>query len=230
MSGDIFTENFYLDNPDLKFRLDQIDLREVVRIKEKNYKYADDYATAPRHYSDAIENYDLMLSVLGDICANVVAPLAAEADQEGAQFENGEVTYSQATQKALEALRQAELMGAMLPWEFGGLNLPETVYSVMVELISRAEAGLMTIFGLQEIAASINEFAEEDLKQSFLPRFSRGEVTGAMVLTEPDAGSDLGAVQTRAAYDEAAGVLAHQRRQALHHQWLRRRASGIGAF
>ena len=200
------TDNFFTDNPDLSFRLQQTDLQEVVRIKEKDYSFHTAYPTAPRNYADAMENYRLMLEVLGDICANVVAPAAAQADEQGALFNHGQVTYAAATGEALEALRQAELMGAMLPWEFGGLNLPETVYSVMVEMISRAEAGLMTIFGLQEIAASINEFADEDLKQRILPRFSRGEVTGAMVLTEPDAGSDLGAVQTRATFDEAAGI------------------------
>lgn len=206
MSAADSSENFYRDNLDLRFRLQQVDLREVVRIKEKDYTFHAEYPTAPRHYADALENYDLMLDVLGDICANVVAPSAPLADLDGAQYEAGEVTYSAATRQALDALRQAELMGAMLPWEYGGLNLPETVYSIMVELISRAEAGLMTIFGLQEIAASINEFAENDLKERFLPRFSQGEVTGAMVLTEPDAGSDLGAVQTRATFDESAGV------------------------
>ena len=199
------SENFFSDNPDLRFRLDQAELSEVVQIKEKGYIYHSQYPTAPRSYSDALENYRLMLEVLGEICATLVAPQASAADEEGARFENGQVIYSQATQQALEALRQAELMGAMLPWEYGGLNLPETVYAIMVEMISRAEAGLMTIFGLQEIAASINEYADEDLKARILPKFSRGEVTGAMVLTEPDAGSDLGAVQTKAHFDEEAG-------------------------
>jgi 3-(methylthio)propanoyl-CoA dehydrogenase len=199
-------DNFFLDNPDLQFRLQQADLREVVETKEKGYRYHAQVPTAPRNYADAIENYSLMLEVLGDICANLIAPEAPQADEQGATFENGQVAYSQATNAALHALRQAELMGAMLPWEFGGLNLPETVYGVMVEMISRAEAGLMTIFGLQEIAALINEYADDELKQRILPRFSRGEVTGAMVLTEPDAGSDLGAVRTRAYFDDAAGT------------------------
>ncbi len=199
------TDNFYLDNPDLQFRLQQVDLSEVVQVKEKGYSYHDRFPTAPRSYPDAIENYSLMLEVLGEICATRIAPSAPAADQEGAHFEDGQVTYAQATVQAIEALRQAELMGAMLPWEHGGLNLPETIYAAMVEMISRAEAGLMTIFGLQEIAASINEYADEEIKARILPRFARGEVTGAMVLTEPDAGSDLGAVQTKAVFDEAAG-------------------------
>ena len=198
-------ENFFLDNLDLQFRLERLDLREVVEIKEKGYTTVDQYPAAPRNYNDAKDNYRLLLEVLGDICATVVAPYAAEADEEGAQFHDGEVAYSAATQKAIEALKQAELMGAMLPWQYGGLNMPETIYQMMVEILSRAEAGLMTIFGLQEIASSINEFGSDEMKARVLPRFSRGEVAGAMVLTEPDAGSDLGSVQTRATFDEATG-------------------------
>ncbi len=199
-------DNYYLDNLDLQFRLAQLDLREIVEIKEKGYRQHAQVPSAPRNYADAMENYRLMLEVLGDICGRVVAPRSSEADEQGAQYRDGQVDYSDATQAALQALKQAELTGAMLPWEYGGLNLPETIYQMMVEIVSRAEAGLMTIFGLQEIAASINEFGDPDLKARILPRFSRGEVTGAMVLTEPDAGSDLGSVQTRATLDEAAGV------------------------
>jgi len=198
-------ENFFLDNPDLQFRFNRLDLAEVVAIKEKDYSFHKKFPTAPRSYPDAIDNYRLMLEVLGDIAANVVAPRASEADEEGAQFNDGQVTYAAATQDGIEALKKAELMGAMLPWEYGGLNLPESIYQIMVEIISRAEAGLMTIFGLQEIAASINEFCDEPTKARVLPRFSRGEVAGAMVLTEPDAGSDLGAVRTAARFNEATG-------------------------
>jgi alkylation response protein AidB-like acyl-CoA dehydrogenase len=198
-------ENFFLDNPDLQFRFNRLDLAEVVAIKEKDYAFHKQFPTAPRSYPDALDNYRLMLEVLGEIAADVVAPRAAEADEEGAQFHDGQVTYAAATQAGIEALKKAELMGAMLPWAYGGLNLPESIYQIMVEIISRADAGLMTIFGLQEIAASINEFCDEPTKARILPRFGRGEVAGAMVLTEPDAGSDLGAVRTAARFDEATG-------------------------
>jgi alkylation response protein AidB-like acyl-CoA dehydrogenase len=200
------SDNFFTDNLDIQFRLDQLDLRDVIELKEKGYAYAKDYPAAPRHYADAKDNYRLMLEVLGDICANVIAPRAAEADEEGAQFRDGEVVYSAPTQEALEALNQAELMGAMLPWEYGGMNMPETIYQLMIDMVSRAEAGLMTVFGLLEIALAISEYADEEQKARLLPKFARGEVTGAMVLTEPDAGSDLGSVQTRATYDEEADI------------------------
>jgi 3-(methylthio)propanoyl-CoA dehydrogenase len=196
------TENFFLDNHDLQFRLEQLDLSGVLDIKEQGYSYAQEFPAAPRNYADAKDNYHLLLEVLGDICAKIIAPRAPEADEEGAQFHDGEVEYAAATQEAIQALTQADFMGAMLPWKFGGLNLPESIYQMMIDIVSRAEAGVMTVFGLQEIASTINEYADDETKQRYLPRFARGEVNGAMVLTEPDAGSDLGVVQTRATFDE----------------------------
>jgi len=197
--------NFFADNPDLRYHLDRLDLEEAVGVLEDGYRYHGRYAGAPRNYADAKDNYCMLLNVLGDICANQIAPSAAEADEVGAQFRDGRVVYAEPTREALRLLRQAELMGSLLPWEYGGLNLPGTVFQMMIEIISRAEPGLMSVFGLQEISATIAEYGDEEMKARILPRFARGEVTGAMVLTEPDAGSDLGAVQTRAVYDEEAG-------------------------
>ncbi len=199
------SENFFLDNPDLQFRLEQLDLREVLELKEKGYSEADLYPTAPRSYADAKDNYRIVLDVLGEVCGERVAPRAAEADEEGAHYEDGEVTYAAPTLAAIEALRQAELFGAMLSREYGGLNLPESVYQMMVEIVARAESGLMTVYGLQEIASLVEEHGDPETKARVLPRFARGEVSGAMVLTEADAGSDLGAVATRATLDEATG-------------------------
>ena len=199
------TDNFFLDNADLQFRLDQLELQDVIDLQEKGYQYSQEYPAAPRHYADAKENYRLLLEVLGEICAKVIAPRAAEADEEGAHFEDGQVTYAAATQDGLHALKQADLMGAMLPWEYGGLNLPESIFQMMVEIASRADAGLMTVFGLQEISAAINEYGTPEVKAKLLPRFSHEGASGAMILTEPEAGSDLGGVQTRATYDELSG-------------------------
>jgi len=199
------SENFFLDNPDIQFRLAQINLSEAIDLKESGYKQSDQYPGAPRNYADAKDNYSIILGVMGEICGERVAPRAAEADEEGAHFENGEVTYTAATIDAIEAFRQAGLFGAMLPREFGGLNLPESIYSMLVEIVARAESGLMTVYGLQEIASMIDEYGDQETKERVLPRFARGEVSGAMVLTEADAGSDLGAVATRATLDEATG-------------------------
>jgi 3-(methylthio)propanoyl-CoA dehydrogenase len=199
------SENFFLDNSDLQFRLEQLDLQDVLQLKEKGYTYASHYPAAPRHYADAKDNYRLLLEVMGEICAKVIEPRAAEADLEEVHFADGEVTYAAATQDGLMALKQADLMGAMLPWEYGGLNLPESIFQMMVEIASRADAALMTVFGLQEISAAINEYGTPEMKARLLPKFSHDGASGAMILTEPDAGSDLGAVQTKATFDEASG-------------------------
>ena len=197
------TDNFFTDNLDLQFHLDQLDLREVVESLEDGYSTHSQYPSAPRNYADAKDNYRLLLTLLGEICATRIAPRAAEADEEGAQLYDGRVTYAAATQEALDIFRQADLMGALVPRQYGGLNVPETIFQMMIEIISRADAGLMTVFGMQALSAVIAEYGDEEIKARVLPRFARGEVTGAMVLTEPDAGSDLGVVRTRASYDEA---------------------------
>ena len=199
------TDNFFLDNSDLQFRLEQLELKDVLELKEKGYQYSQEYPAAPRHYTDAKDNYRLLLEVLGEICARVIAPRAAETDEEGARLQDGQVTYATATQEGLLALKQADLMGAMLPWEYGGLNLPESVFQMMVEIVSRADASLMTVFGLQEISAAINEYGTPEMKSRLLPRFSQEGASGAMILTEPEAGSDLGAVRTTATYNDADG-------------------------
>src|SRR5512140_3794654 len=177
-------ENFFLDNADLQFRLSRLKLEEVVALKEKGYAYSQQHRAAPRSYADAVDSYRLLLEGLGEVCATVIAPLATAADEEGAQYQAGEVRYAAATQSALAALKQADLTGVTLPWEYGGLNLPQSVFQMRIELMALAE------------------FGDEAAKARLLPRFARGELAGAMVLTEPDAGSDLGAVQMRATLDE----------------------------
>jgi len=198
------TDNFFTDNLDLQFHLDQLDLCEIVEAMEDGYTTHARYPSAPRNYADAKDNYRLLLTLVGEISATRIAPLAAAADEQGVQFNDGQVSYADATQEALDIFCQADLMGVLIPWQYGGLNLPETIFQMMIEIISRADAGLMTVVGIQAISAAINEFADEETKARVLPRFAEGEASGAMVLTEPDAGSDLGVVQTRATYDEAA--------------------------
>lgn len=200
-------ENFFTDNADLRAHLEKLDLAEVIGILEQNYQNHGDYPAAPRNYADAIDSYRLLLELVGEICAQVVAPRAAEADEQGLTFLKGQVTLPDATNEAMQVLRQAGLVGATLPWQYGGLNIPETVLQMIVEIISRADASLMTVFGLQEIAAlMIAQQGDEEMRARILPRMVSGElVGGAMVLTEPDAGSDLGSVQTRATLDEASG-------------------------
>ncbi len=197
--------NFYTDNADIQFHLDHmLDLEPLVRLRERDFAEAEQYDWAPEDVADALDNYRRTLDLVGRIAGETIAPLAAEIDEEGSHLdpETGRVRYASGLRKALEALSQADLMGATLPRRFGGLNLPGVIYTIATEIVSRADASLMNIFGLQGIAETINMFASEEQKAAYLPRFASGEVTGAMVLTEPEAGSDLQNVQLRAWQDE----------------------------
>jgi len=190
--------NFFLDNKDILFHFENSDLREVVKIAEDDYKESTIYNYAPTNYEDALENYKKLLEIVGDIAANFIAPRAADVDIEGAVFKDGKVFYAKGTEENLKQLSQADLMGMILPRKYGGLNVPFTIYMMAIEIVSRADASLMNIFGLQDIADTIKKFANEEQKMKYLPGFCTGEYTGAMALTEPDAGSDLQAVKLHA--------------------------------
>ena len=186
--------NFYRDNKDILFQIKNMDLANIIAMREENYTQKNTFPEAPQDLNDALDNYDRVLEIIGEIAGDIIAPRAPQVDLDGATYNDGEVTYAKGTQVAIDRLTKADLMGFTLPRRFGGLNLPKILYSVAIEIISRADAALMNIFGLQEIAETINHFGSEDQRQRFLPRFCRGEVFGAMALTEPDAGSDLQAV------------------------------------
>jgi alkylation response protein AidB-like acyl-CoA dehydrogenase len=198
-------QNFFTDNSDILFHFDRFDLREIVDLIEAGYSNAERYPYAPVNYEDAKENYRRLLEVVGDIAGNFIAERAAAVDEEGAHFEDGRVTYAKGTAESLERLAQADLSGMILPYEYGGLNIPFTVYTMVVEILSRADASLINIFGLQDIGDCIRKFGHEDQWKEYLPGFSTGEVTGAMALTEPDAGSDLQSVKLTATQDPATG-------------------------
>ena len=194
--------NYFSDNTDLLFQFEHLNIQEVVEITEEGYAEAGEYNYAPTDYQDAVDNYHKVLEIVGDIAANIIAPSAPEVDAEGSHFEDGQVSYAAGTQEALDQLTKAELMGFTLPRKYGGLNFPTTIYTMAIEIVSRAEASLMNLFGLQDIAETINKFGDEAQKQEFLPQFASGAATGAMALTEPDAGSDLQAVHMHAYQDE----------------------------
>jgi len=196
--------NFFLDNDDIQFLFQHMDLVEIARVQEDGFadaKAGIDYA--PGDEADALDNYRRILEIVGQIAGDTIAPRAEQVDREGHQLnEDGTVTLHPLVRDNLRRLGQADLMGFTLPRRYGGLNCPNLVYSMANEIVSRADASLMNIFGLQGIAETINAFADDAIKDEYLPRFSSGELTGAMVLTEPDAGSDLQAVRLRAFQDD----------------------------
>jgi 3-(methylthio)propanoyl-CoA dehydrogenase len=194
--------NFFLENSDLQFQFNNLNIKDIVDLTENNYQQKKDFNYAPKDYEDAIENYRKVLEVVGDLAANDIAPRAAEVDNVGAVFENGKVHYANGTLENLKQLSQADMMGMILPHKYGGLNFPFTVYMMATEVVSRADASLMNIFGLQDIGDTIRKFGTDKQRDEFLPHFATGEYTGAMALTEPDAGSDLQAVKLSAYQDE----------------------------
>ena len=201
--------NFFTDNDDIQFLFSNLDLAEIASVQEDNFtidRNGPGSEYAPMDAADAIDNYRRILHIVGDIAGEHVAPRAEQIDHEGNTLnEDGTVTLHPLVKQNLVDLGRADLMGFTLPRKYGGLNCPNLVYTMANEIISRADASLMNIFGLQGIAETINAFADDPIKAEYLPRFSRGEVTGAMVLTEPDAGSDLQAVSLRAWQDEDGG-------------------------
>lgn len=197
--------NFYTDNDDIRFLFRHIDLGQLAQAFEEDFRFAGEFDCAPSSASEAVRNYEMVLEALGELCADFIAPQAESVDRTGNQLnEDGTVTRPEGIREAIEKLGQAQVMGFTLPHRFGGLNFPNLVYSMAIEILSRADVSLMNIFGLQGIADTINAFASEEIKQKYLPLFADGKVTGAMVLTEPDAGSDLQAVKLRA-YQDAQG-------------------------
>jgi alkylation response protein AidB-like acyl-CoA dehydrogenase len=197
--------NFYTDNNDIAFQLQHPLMRKIVELKEKGFADKGKFDFAPRDVDDALDSYHKVLEVLGEICGDIIAPNAEEVDHDGPEVHDGRVTYARGTQRNHEALVQAGLYGMSLPRKFGGLNFSMVPYVMAAEIVSRADAGFANIWGLQDCAETIHEFANEEIQQEFLPRIHKGD-TCSMDLTEPDAGSDLQAVMLRADWDEKKGT------------------------
>lgn len=196
--------NFFNDNEHLRFHLTHPLMKRIVHLKEDNFSERELYDHAPLDYEDALDSYEKILEIIGEISAEVIHPNAEGVDHDGAVLLNNEVRYASGTSENYEVLVKAGLVGMSLPRKYGGLNFPVVPYVMSAEIISRADAGFANIWGLQDCAETIHEFASDEIKEKYLTRFNKG-ATAAMILTEPDAGSDLQSVQLRATFDHAAG-------------------------
>ena len=197
--------NFYTDNSDLKFQLSHPLMKKIVELKEQDFKDSGVYDYAPCSVEDAIDSYDKVMEVMGEICADTIAANAEQVDHDGPVCENGRVTYAAGTAENQRVLTQAGMYGMSLPRQYGGLNFSLVPYVMAEELVSRADAGFANIWGLQDCAETIHEFASEEIKAEFLPRIPQGD-TCSMDLTEPDAGSDLQAAMLKAEWNEEKGM------------------------
>ena len=194
--------NYYTDHPEIAFHLSHPEMKHLVDLREKNYEDAQkgiDYA--PVDFEDAMENYRRVLEITGDVAANTLAPNSESVDLEGPHLENGRMIYASKTVENIEQTRQAGLYGVSMPRRYGGLNLPNVVFSMASELVAAADAGFQNIWSLQSCIDTLYEFGSEEQRQKYIPRICAGE-TMSMDLTEPDAGSDLQRVMLKATYDE----------------------------
>ena len=193
--------NYYTDNPELRFHLQHPLMQRIVELKERNFEDKNKYEDAPVDFDDAIENYNRLLEITGDIAANVIEPNAEAVDQEGPHLIDGRMHYASKTYENLDATRKAGLWGISMPRRYGGLNLPITPYSMASEMVSSADAGFQNIWSLQDCIETLYEFGNEEQRKKYIPRVCSGE-TMSMDLTEPDAGSDLQRVMLKATYSE----------------------------
>ena len=197
--------NFYTDNTDLKHHLHHPLMQKIVKLKERDYTDSEKYDYAPVNYEDAMDSYEKVLEIAGEISGEIVAPNAESVDHEGPHLVDGHVVYAEGTKQNLDALVKAGLMGISLPRRYNGLNFSLVPYIMAADMVSRADASFVNIWGLQDCAETIYEFANDEQRMRYLPRVCAGE-TMAMDLTEPDAGSDLQAVMLKATFNEADGT------------------------
>nr|WP_294888280.1 acyl-CoA dehydrogenase family protein [Prevotella sp.] len=193
--------NYYSDHPEIEFHLNHPLMKRVVDLKERNYAEKDQFEDAPVNYEDAIENYKRLLDITGDVAANIIEPNSEDVDLEGPHLENGRIIYASKTFENLDATRKAGLWGLSMPRRYGGLNLPNAIFSMASEIIAAADAGFQNIWSLQSCIDTLYEFGSEEQRQKYIPRICAGE-TMSMDLTEPDAGSDLQRVMLKATQDE----------------------------
>ena len=193
--------NFFSDNKDLQFHLQHPAMRKIVELKERGFAEKDRYDYAPQNFEDAMDSYRKVLDIAGEVCGEVIAPNAEGVDHEGPRVVNDHVEYASGTVRNLEAIVAAGLSGMTLPRKYDGLNFPLVCFVMANEMVARADAGFENLWGLQDCAETLNEFASEEIKAKYLPWVSAG-ATCAMDLTEPDAGSDLGAVMLKATWSE----------------------------
>ena len=193
--------NYYSDHPEIGFYLNHPLMARIVELKEKGFADAKEYDYAPVDLGDAIENYKQILDITGDVAANIIAPNSESVDLEGPHLENGRMIYASKTFENLDATRKAGLWGVSMPRRYGGLNLPNLVFSMLSEVISASDAGFQNIWSLQSCIDTLYEFGSEEQRQKYIPRVCAGEGM-SMDLTEPDAGSDLQRVMLKATFDE----------------------------
>ena len=196
--------NYYKTTPALAYHLHHPLMERICALKERDYRDKEEYDYAPIDFEDAMDSYERVLEIVGEICGEIIAPNAESVDHDGPTLAGGRVTYAAGTQQNLDATRQAGLMGMAMPRRYGGLNFPIVPYMMAADMVSSADAGFENLWGLQDCAETLYEFGSAEQHEKYIPRVCAGE-TMSMDLTEPDAGSDLQSVMLRATWSEERG-------------------------
>ena len=193
--------NYYKENRELQHFLRHPLLKRIVEMKERGYSQSAGFNYAPSDFDEAMKGYGMVLDMVGELCADVIAPNAGRIEKDGPVLDNGRVIFAPATEENLDLFRKAGLMGVSLPRCYGGLNFPSAVFTMIQELVCRADAGFGNLWGLQDCATTIYNFGNDEQRERYLPQVCAG-ATMSMDLTEPDAGSDLQSARLKATFSE----------------------------
>jgi len=189
--------NLFCDNEDLQFHFKEaIRWRAFVPLWEEGFASKE----GPRDLAEALDIYRGGLTEVGRFAADEIAPVARQIDEEGVVFKDGKVVLPSALSRNIEGLRKLGVMAVSLPRDVGGLNFPFTVGAALLEILSRACTNTMLLYAFyQGPAALVFRFGTAEQVNRWVRPLADGEISGAVAMTEPEAGSDLGNVQTMAA-------------------------------
>ena len=197
----MITGNYFTTNEDLLLHFNSItDWKEIVEAYEQGFGDAEEYkktgndklAFAPSSVDEAIEYYKSTLDSAGDLIGKQIAPNMAEMDKIGLKYNNGKVIFPKPMVDAMQAITDAGLLPYGIGRHYGGLGVPATVQAMAMEMVARADGALAIALGCYSLADTI---------EKYVPLMAEGKYIGAMALTEPDYGSDLPNLQTKAVKD-----------------------------
>jgi len=187
-------ENFVTDNPDIRYHLTRrVDLKGIFEgLSSEEREVAG--CTTFEEYRDMLL---VALETLGEVCGTDLAGNAAQVEKEPIYLKDGEVILPPAIVSNLEKLVQVGASSMSVEPKYGGMGLPFLLEAAANEVIMRAcpSTGLNIVW-YSAIAAIIEKFGSDKIKDFVVPRIASGEWSGSMALTEPDAGSDLSALRT----------------------------------